>query len=487
MQSTIFLHTEIPVFKLWTPASTGSLTYSVADRSGTNVVEGQVNVQSDQTIISLQQLSPEYYVLKITDHTTADDAPVRTIPFTVITSTVLPVDSRFGVSAHFSGKNPLNGTRELIAMGTSMVRDDALWADVETSPGEYDFTPVDRYMSAFQRSGVNPLLIIDYNNPLYDGGVTPYDESGFAAYANYARALVRHYPQLKAVEIYNEYNKGRFSTGPGAHDPANYARMVTAAYQAIKSVRPDVTVVVGATFGIDLDWLKDLFTAGALAYADAISVHPYSVISVDTPELRNLAQHLQALQDLIKEHNNGQTKPIWITELGWSDAFNITNEFEQAHYLVRSIVLSLSAGVDTYFWYDFINDGTNNFDLEQNFGLIRLPDADGYYTPKPSYTAFAVLTRLLKDRSFLGREVAEFNVYHMCFSSNLHVLWSTPFNQKIELASDGPLTSISMTGKTEILQPAGGKVTLRLTPEPIYILTETEQFTMRPLEQERPA
>ncbi|GLV54628.1 hypothetical protein KDH_14750 [Dictyobacter sp. S3.2.2.5] len=485
MQSTIFLHTEIPIFKIWTPASTGSLTYSVADRSGTKVVEGQVDVQSDQTIISLQQCRPEYYVLTVTNHT-ANETSVRTIPFVVITSTALPVDSRFGVSAHFSGKNPLNGTRELIAMGASMVREDALWADVEASPGEYDFTPIDRYMSAFQRSGLHPLLIIDYNNPLYDGGLTPHDEVGFAAYANYARALVSHYPQLHAVELYNEYN-GKFSTGPGEHDPANYARMVSAAYQAIKAVRPDVTVVVGATFGIDLDWLKRLFTTGALTYADAISVHPYSIVSVDPPEFRNLAQHLQALQDLIKAHNNGQAKPIWITELGWSDAFNITNEVEQAHYLVRSIVLSLSVGVDTYFWYDFINDGTNSFDLEQNFGLIRLPDADGYYTPKPSYIAFAVLTRLLAGRSFLGREIAEFNVYHMCFSNNLHVLWSTPFNQKIELASNGPLTSISMTGKTQILQPTGGKVTLRLTPEPIYILTETEQFTMHPLEQERPS
>ena len=485
MQSTIFLNTEPPIFTIQTPTSNGTLSYTVADRAGTMIVQGQVDVKSSQTILPLQKLPEEYYVLTVIDHTSAG-AVARTIPFTVISSTALPADGIFGVSAHFSGNNPLNATRELVAMGASLVRDDALWADVETIKGAYNFDPIDKYMSALLQSGLSPLLIIDYNNHFYDDGLTPHDEVGFIAYANYAQALVSHYgSQLKAVEVYNEYN-GKFSTGPGAHNPANYAKMLSAAYQAIKSIRPDVTVVVGATFGIDLDWFKGLFTAGALAYTDAISVHPYSILSidVDTPELRGLTKNLQALQDLIKEHNNGQTKPIWITELGWSDVFNIVHESEQARYLVRSIVLSLAVGVQKYFWYDFINDGTNNCELEQNFGLIRMPDKDGYYTPKPAYTAFAVLIRMLAGRSCLGREHAAFDVYHVRFSGNLHILWSTPLNQKIELNSDGPITSISITGKKQLLQPTGGKVTLHLTPEPIYILTEAENLTMRPLEKD---
>jgi hypothetical protein len=70
------------------------------------------------------------------------------------------------------------------------------------------------------------------------------------------------------------------------------------------------------------------------------------------------------------------------------------------------------------------------------------------------------------------------------FSGNLHILWSTPLNQKIELDSDGPITSISITGKKQPLQPTGGKVTIHLTPEPIYILTAAENLTMRPLEKD---
>lgn len=483
MQCTIFLNTEVPTFKIPTLASTGTISYTVNDHTGATIGQGQLDVKSSQTELSLPELPTDYYTLTILDHTSAN-APGQTISFTVISPFSPPRDDTYGVSTHFSSVNPLDATQQLALMGASQVREDALWADVETTKGVYDFGPIDRFMRAFQQSGLSPLLIIDYNNPLYDDGLTPHDEVGFTAYANYAKALVNHYgQQLKAVEIYNEYN-GKFSTGPGAHSPANYAQMLRAAYQAIKSIRPDVTVVVGATFGIDLDWFKALFDAGALAYTDVISVHPYSIVSVDTPELRGLANDLQALQNLITASNHGQMKPIWLTELGWSDVLNITNEFEQAHYLVRSIMLSLSVGIQKYFWYDYINDGTNQLELEQNFGLLRLPGLAGYYTPKPSYTSFAVLIRLLAGRSFVAKEAAEFDVYHMRFSGNLHVLWSTPLHQKIALASASPVTAISFTGKQQTLQPVNGEIVMYITSEPVYILTATENIALRALEND---
>ena len=309
-------------------------------------------------------------------------------------------------------------------------------------------------------------------NSLYDNNQTPYDEIGFTAFANYARALVSHYsPQLKAVEVYNEYN-GTFSNGPCARNASCYAQMLRPTYQAIKAVRPDVTVVVGATFGIDLDWFEDLFKAGALTYTDVISVHPYSDLFVDPPELREIAEHLQKLQALIKVHNHRNSKPIWITELGWSTALNITNEAEQAQYLVRSIMLSLSAGLQKFFWYDFLNDGTESINLEQNFGLLRRPDATGYTTLKLAYTAYAVLIRELANRSFVGTVPSAPGVYHLRFSDNLDVLWSMPLDQSIMLPATGPVTTTDMAGKKQTLLPTGGQLNLKLSAEPVYVCTQ---------------
>ncbi len=234
-------------------------------------------------------------------------------------------------------------------------------------------------------------------------------------------------------------------------------------------MRPDVTVVVGATFGIDLDWFEDLFEAGGLAYTDVISIHPYSDIFIDTPEIREIAEHIQKLQALIKANNRGDTKPIWITELGWSTAFNITNDREQAHYLVRSAVLSLSAGVQKFFWYDFLNDGKRLFQSGREFRLVRRPDASGYYTPKLAYTAYAVLIRELANRAFIGNVPTNPGVYHMRFSDDLHVLWATPLDQIIVFATTGPVIATGITGRKQALRPIAGQLTLKLSAEPIYI------------------
>jgi hypothetical protein len=185
--------------------------------------------------------------------------------------------------------------------------------------------------------------------------------------------------------------------------------------------------------------------------------------------VRGIATNLQALQHLIQANNHGQTKPLWITEIGWTTALNLTDEADQAQYLVRSAMLSLSVGVEKFFWYDFLNDGTDSVLMEQNFGLLKRPDALGYYTPKPAYTAFAVLVRALAGRSFLRREPAPPGVYHMRFSDDLHVLWSMPLNQPRAFAATGAVTSVSMTGKKQTVHPVAGKITLNLSRSPLYL------------------
>jgi hypothetical protein len=469
VQSAIFLDTVSPVFTIPTTAAGGSIAYTVTDYSGATVLQGQLAVTSKQTTLSLQRLPDNYYELKVTDHTTAA-ATTWTLPFTVVAPFSPPANTPFGVSAHFSMHDPLEVAPTIVTMGARWVRDDATWAKIETKQDAYNFASTDPYMQVLRENGINPLLILDYNSSFYDNGQTPYDEVGFTAFANYARALVSHYgPELKAVEVYNEYN-GTFSNGPCARKASCYAQLLRYTYQAIKSVRPDVTVVAGATFLIDLDWFKELFAAGGLSYADAISIHPYSLLFFDSPEVREIAENIQKLQDLMQTNNHGATKPIWITEIGWSTALDLTNEAAQAHYLVRSMALSLSVGVQKIFWYDFLNDGTAFIDKEQNFGLLRRPDAIDYYTPKPAYTAYAVLMRMLAGRTFITRESAEAGIYHLRFSDNLHLLWSTPLNQHIKFSVTGPVAGISMTGKQQTLHPEGGQITLDLSAEPVYIL-----------------
>ena len=61
-------------------------------------------------------------------------------------------------------------------------------------------------------TGVYPLFIACYGNPLYDEyRSVPQTDEGIKAYAKYAAFLAEQYKgKIKAIEIWNEYNIAPF-------------------------------------------------------------------------------------------------------------------------------------------------------------------------------------------------------------------------------------------------------------------------------------
>lgn len=466
--NTVFRDTASPTFTISTTGASGTISYSVTDFSGTTVLQGQLVATGGQAYLVLPRLADDYYVLQVADRTTGTSS-AQSIPFAVVSAFTRTVNSPFGVGVHFIGSSNSSLVRLITTMGAGMIRDDAPWSSIERSPGSYNFSNFDSSLQVLQQNSVDPLLILDYNNSFYDEGQTPYDDAGFTAFANYAKALVTHYgQQVKAVEVYNEYN-GIFSTGPCARQPLCYAHLLAYTYRAVKSVRPDVTVVGGAVLYADINWFNRLFASGGLAYMDAVSDHPYTALDIVSPELQGLDGEMASLQNLIKRYSQGRTKPIWITEIGWPTSFLHVSERSQADYLVRSAVLSQAAGVQKFFWYDLLNDGSDPSKMEQNFGLLRRPDTAGRYTPKPAYAAYAMLIRELTGRSFVRRESVMPGIFDMLFTGNLRVLWSTPLRQSVTLSTSSPVTAINMTGRTRTLVPDGGRIILNLSADPVYI------------------
>ena len=145
-------------------------------------------------------------------------------------------------------------------------------------------------MKELAQHGLEPLIVLSFANHLYDGGLTPFSSEGRGGYAHYGRAVLDHYgPQIRAVEIWNEYN-GSFCEGPCRDDrPTSYVRMLEQAYRALKSARPDVTVVGAATVNVPLPYLEAVFQKGGLDFMDALSVHPYGSTPADVgKEIGNL-------------------------------------------------------------------------------------------------------------------------------------------------------------------------------------------------------
>ena len=468
VRSTIFLDTSAPTFQLTSNGTNGNIVYSVSSSSGATIARGQMAVTNNQNTLTLPRLPDDYYVLQVTDQT-SEPSSSQSIPFVVLSPFAQPSASPLGVGVHFTGGNNPGLAQLIASMGATTIRDDASWALIERSPGHYSFNNFDPYMQTLQQSNLSPLLILDYSDRFYDNNHTPYDEAGLQAFANYARTLVTHYgAQLKAVEVYNEYN-GTLSNGPCARQPACYVSLLRYTYQAVKAVRPDITVVGGAAFMDDTHWFNQVFADGGLAYMDAVSDHPYTSLYIASPEVQGLEDEMQDLQELIRKYNHGQSKPIWITELGWTTSFLHVSEQTQANYLVRGTVLSLAAGVQKVFWYDLLNDGSNTSAVQQNFGLLNQPDAQGLYTPKPAYAAYAVLARELAGRAFLKRESIAPGIFSLRFTGDLRVLWTTPLPRSVALTTNNSVIAVSLTGHTQILQPTNGKIVLHLSAAPMYI------------------
>ncbi|MEU4237568.1 carbohydrate binding domain-containing protein [Actinoplanes sp. NPDC026619] len=313
----------------------------------------------------------------------------------------------------------------------------------------YTFDTYDPYLNALKAGGVHPLPIVDYANPLYDGGDTPYSDAGRQAFGKYVTATLQHYRRrFTAVEVYNEWNAGWFTTGPADGDAGYYTKLLETTYRAIKATDPTITVVGGVTFGTALDWMTAVFQAGGMAYLDAVSNHPYTGAPESGVPLDEAERQVTAL---IKQFNNGAAKPVWISELGWS----LADQQTTAAYLVRGLVLALAGGVQKFFWYDLVGD--------QNFGLLDQAGDD--YRPRPAYVAYATAIRLLTGRKPTSAADGDHRF------GDLAVLWSADSRKPVEVATTRPVVLTDVTGTSTTLYPSGGRVHLTLTGTPVYLAT----------------
>ncbi|MDE3083957.1 MAG: hypothetical protein KGJ37_01905 [Verrucomicrobiota bacterium] len=367
-------------------------------------------------------------------------------------------DTSFGAMTHFAqGWDPVWAWIASIR-GIRNVRDELYWNVVEPQKGIYVFPQnYDDYMATLKVAGISPLIVLSFANQNYDSGLTPYTDEAMAAYGQYGVQVLRHYgDQIKAVEIWNEYN-GSFCVGPATDDRAGtYAKMLQQAYASLKAERPDVIVAGGATAGVPLPYWEKLMQAGALSSMDALSVHPYRYNS--PPE--GIEADIAALQDLVKKYNGGQTKPIWVTEIGWgiqdgSVAGELPiDEATQAKFLVRAYALLLSARVERIYWY-----------LLRDYQDMTLGLTAADATPKLSAFAMQILISKLSGATFVQREATADGLYSLLFTradgSEIRIMWSLQ-----------PTTSAA-SGETRITDMVGNNVAipaqLNLTDTPLYV------------------
>jgi hypothetical protein len=149
---------------------------------------------------------------------------------------------------------------------------------------------------------------------------------------------------VEAYEICNEPNRSEWlNKGVNPHnppDPAHYVQMLQVAYETVKEIDPDATVVsaglapVGRIQGTCNGWdynncaamderefASQMLHLGAGGYFDAFGYHPYGFAyppETDPYSVSNgfAFRTAEVMHDFLEERGL-EYKPIWATEFGW--------------------------------------------------------------------------------------------------------------------------------------------------------------------------
>jgi polysaccharide biosynthesis protein PslG len=144
----------------------------------------------------------------------------------------------------------------------------------------------------------------------------PRDPASYAAFVAYLAQ--RYGARLAAIEIWNEPDQSNELYFAGREKAKRYAALVKAAYVAIKQANPSVPVLAGSLVGSNGLFLRALYAAGMKGYYDGLAVHYYTLTLAALRSIRQV------------QLENGDSKPLWLDEFGWSSCWPRRIQEQQA-------------------------------------------------------------------------------------------------------------------------------------------------------------
>jgi hypothetical protein len=198
---------------------------------------------------------------------------------------------------------------------------------------------------------------------------------------------------IEAIEDPNEFDSSNVSgsgTALGWAGPlAAYDRQLFAAVKASPSLRS--LPVIGPSLVGDSSPARLGDQQSSLNFGD---VHPYTGGLAPTPAY--IASQLQRISAV-----SGR-KPVWATELGYSNALRApagqqpVSEYAGAVYLLRELLENFKAGIQRSYAYELVDDNPDPSDsnIQEHYGLLR-----SNYTPKPAFIALKNLLSLVGEQT----------------------------------------------------------------------------------------
>jgi len=305
--------------------------------------------------------------------------------------------------------------------GARQVRFFVRWSDFEPSsaagfdaitgpaaPNAFT-TGLEQNVSRVLAAGVTPIMVVSGVPAWAASGIRPRSPSEYAAFvgelAQWLAGKRKAGEPSPVFEIWNEPDTPEFWGEPP--NPDFYTAMLRASFAAIKAGDPGATVLVGPTTGNNYAWIESIYARGGKGSFDGVSVHTDTACSVVGPDAFYRDPNGRLGQFTFLGYReirttmlaNGDDKPIWMTELGWSSTNggptscasgqfagqkpSGISEADQSTFLTRAFqCLANDRYVVAATWFT-LRDDLSNPVRENHLGLFR---SDG--SAKPAQQAF---------------------------------------------------------------------------------------------------
>lgn len=378
--------------------------------------------------------------------------------------------------------------RMLKRIGISSWRGDGNWNNTEVSQGTYqDNAVIEGVREYMQEDGVSTMLVAGNISNLYNGGRGDRwyvdTEDALRGYGNFVEHLATK-EGLKYIEVINEFNHSGINQAKMSIE--GYIKYCKAAYEAVQKVNPEIKVIAGGLAGYDTAFIENFMEKGGLAYCDGISYHPYQYGSFNLATFNSQTDRTNQLA--VKY--SGETKPIYLTEMGWSTANDEKMNHkgsaeEQRRSFVPQMLVSAQyrGGIEKIYYYSALKMGVGPDDREHNFGLINYRDSinggsatDSFVTMAAACKFFAGATpnRAIEKSGF---ETVAYE-FERPGRKNIAALWTSKANAEITVklgCASVQLYDMYGTPK-EVLVGQDGKYKFNLTDDVIYVEGDFTSF-----------
>ena len=357
--------------------------------------------------------------------------------------------------------------------GVSVLRERLDWIYTEWIQGGYDFSRSDSFYGSITEMGLDILPFIS-NAPRWvtDTGNKIFMHALSEVYT-YSKKVAEKYADIsKALEIWNESDYFTYV-------PADmYASFYKAAALGVVDSGTGLPKVIGGLCQLPSEnpYLDIVYRNGIFDYSDAFNWHYHIYDKTERP-VTEFIDGTTAGEFTSFANTNLSDLPSWCTEAGIklfpsskTEDLSEKQQKIQSNYMVTSACQSLAAGTDKHFW----------------FILLKMEETDGSgwgwfgsfgskNQPFSSVVTEAVMTQTLGKGIYKGElnslpSGVEGHVINNG-TDDVIVLWSS-YGTDVTLSSSGNVLKTSVVGDREILKSTNGKITVSVSPEPVFITVD---------------